>query len=103
METPKTEWELVDAIDYARYAEQVGKPLGLHIALGGGVLHNGWSDKDIDLVVVKHGNEHTSRSDLERLALALKWDVWDVREYGPERSTAICLDESGRRIDLIAV
>jgi hypothetical protein len=52
------QWELIeDGIEAARNLEQIAIPFGLHIALGGSVLHKRMSDKDIDIFVYPHKDQ----------------------------------------------
>jgi len=42
-------WTLVEGCDVIRNIQEAVKPYGYHAALGGGVLNNGCSDKDLDI------------------------------------------------------
>jgi hypothetical protein len=42
-------WELKDGLDLVRAIQSRTREFGYHVALGGGVLNRGGSDKDIDL------------------------------------------------------
>lgn len=48
-------WYLDEARVLVRQLQAVVWPLGYHIALGGGVLTHGYSDKDLDLYVLPLG------------------------------------------------
>lgn len=49
---PRHKWYLADALRLVQRLQAVAWPLGWHIALGGGVLNHGYSDKDLDLYVL---------------------------------------------------
>lgn len=48
-------WLLEDGIQLARKCEPIAISCGYHVALGGGTLLRGWSDKDLDLFFYPHG------------------------------------------------
>lgn len=50
----KKVWELQDALRLLPQIELILKPHGWHCALGGSVLHRGWSEKDLDIFVYPH-------------------------------------------------
>jgi hypothetical protein len=50
--TKRPMWEVVGAIALIQSIQPEIKPLGYHVALAGGVLNTGRSDKDLDLVFV---------------------------------------------------
>lgn len=43
------QWGMDEALRLVRRMQKDVRPLGYHIALGGGVLNKGYSDKDLDL------------------------------------------------------
>ncbi len=47
-------WTLKEGIELARKFEAAIIPVGYHCALGGSVLHRGWSGKDLDIFVYPH-------------------------------------------------
>lgn len=49
---PKHAWYLPDAQLLVRELQAKLWPVGWHVALGGGVLNHGYSDKDVDLYVL---------------------------------------------------
>lgn len=57
----RSDWELIEAITFVRELEKIAtdKSLNAHVALGGGVLHRGFSSKDIDVFVYPH---HTDQA-----------------------------------------
>lgn len=50
-EQTKSAWTLEEGIALARRLEPIAIELNSHIALGGGVLHRGSSEKDVDIFV----------------------------------------------------
>jgi acetamidase/formamidase len=52
---PRHAWYLADALVLVRELQARVWPLGYHVALGGGVLNHGYSDKDVDLYVLPLG------------------------------------------------
>lgn len=63
-------WTLDEAIAVARIIEAHIIPAGYHCALGGGVLHKGTSDKDLDIFIYPH-NGRSLNPALVRLKLQL--------------------------------
>lgn len=49
---PRHTWYLADALLLVRELQALARPKGYHIALGGGVLNHGYSDKDLDIYVL---------------------------------------------------
>ena len=43
-----------EALYYVRALEKVTEPYGFHCALAGGVLHKGYSHKDLDIIIYPH-------------------------------------------------
>jgi len=68
MSETKHQWELDEALQVVRDLQPLVRDLDYHIALGGGVINKGYSDKDIDLYVlpVFKGNTH---DDIKVMAL----------------------------------
>lgn len=48
------EWDLISAVQFAREVEQALITNGFHVALGGSVLHTGYSTNDVDLFIYPH-------------------------------------------------
>lgn len=53
-------WRLDDARNLISTLQPHLKPLGFHVALGGGVLNRGWSKKDLDLYFLPLDNSEPS-------------------------------------------
>ncbi len=54
---PRHRWYLADAQLLVRKLQAIAWPNGWHIALGGGVLNHGYSDKDLDLYALPIYNQ----------------------------------------------
>lgn len=54
---PRHKWYLADAQLLVRRLQAIAWPLGYHVALGGGVLNHGYSDKDLDLYILPIYNQ----------------------------------------------
>lgn len=68
---PRHSWYLADAQLAIRDLQQLLWPLGYHIALGGGVLNHGYSDKDLDLYVLPTYREPGCDGDNARVLAVL--------------------------------
>jgi hypothetical protein len=51
------QWTLEEGVLLCRLVEQTVIPAGYHCALGGGVLHRGESDKDLDIFIYPHSQK----------------------------------------------
>jgi hypothetical protein len=51
-----TTWKLDDGLNLIRAIQEKTKKYGYHVALGGGVLNNGESKKDLDLYFIPFNN-----------------------------------------------
>jgi hypothetical protein len=50
-------WGLDEALELVRSMQSALRPLGYHVALAGGVLNKGFSQKDLDLVFLPLTND----------------------------------------------
>lgn len=86
---PRHAWYLADAQLLIRKLQQACWPLFHHVALGGGVLNHGYSDKDLDIYVLpnyKPGVVHeTLQEDLTR-AISRVFGANPVHDMNGERS-----------------
>ena len=72
-------WTLQEALQLIRDLQPQLKPLHYHVALGGGVLNKGTSQKDLDLYLLRFDNDDdgeaatqpTDKERRDRLAKAL--------------------------------
>lgn len=82
-ERPVHKIELANALQIIRDLAPKFRELGFHVALAGGVLIRGYSDKDIDLVIYSFGKERNkifedfSGEQLEKLGFELDYDPGD--------------------------
>jgi hypothetical protein len=63
-------WYLADALLMIRQLQALVWPMGYHVALGGGVLNHGYSDKDLDLYVLPLGIDQAVSPDDALAALS---------------------------------
>jgi hypothetical protein len=95
-------WTLEDAVAVARLCETELIPAGYHCAIGGSVLHRGWSDKDLDLFIYPH---YTGRENLIERANAISKcgiqfiEARDHTGYGDAKEVAR-YEYNGKRIDI---
>lgn len=82
---------LPDALLLVRKLQAVAWPLNFHVALGGGVLNHGYSDKDVDIYVLPRypgGNESVTCAghDYEKLVdeFAYELGTLTARDYNAE-------------------
>lgn len=52
--TLKQAWNIIDGVTTCRDIEERLRPIGYHCALGGSVLHSGFSEKDLDVFIYPH-------------------------------------------------
>lgn len=93
-------WVLKDAIEFARLFESIIDPSGYHCAIGGGVLHNGQSDKDLDIFVYPHYKQSPVDS-FEPVLDAIQALPMQVKRVEFYKDTKIVFmgDWNGKRID----
>ena len=53
---PGTKWTLENAIELIRLLQPTAHAHGYHLALAGGILNFGYSDKDVDIVALPNFN-----------------------------------------------
>lgn len=61
------QWGIDDALLLIRRMQKEVRPLGYHLALGGGVLNKGYSNKDVDIYILPCLGEKHRMFDLLRL------------------------------------
>lgn len=92
---------LRDAVELAQKIEPKLAEIGCHVALTGGCLYRGGSDKDIDFLIYPHDPKNPSSPDLiadTLLALGLT-DRFITDENYVNRIVWIC-GYNGMRVDL---
>jgi hypothetical protein len=92
---PKHPVYLADVLLLVRQMQAVAWPLNFHIALGGGVLDHGYSDKDVDIYVLPRypGSEPSTSNfqhDYEKLIdeFAYALGTLTARDYNAELEEA---------------
>lgn len=107
-------WVLDEVMELIRDLQPKVRLLGYHIALGGGVLNNGQSDKDLDLYFLPIYDDNARDSDGVIELLNTKWGLRaplggrvpaTEAEYLPESLTIYTGGQftyapGGRRIDV---
>lgn len=97
-------WELTEAITLIRMMQGVALRFGWNLSLGGGVLYNGYSFKDLDIVATPRQRGHEDKNGTEPIH-QLAYHFQDL-EYRGERvkwETGVCHEFKwqGRRIDIL--
>jgi hypothetical protein len=104
-------WTLQEGVEIVRSIQPALHDVLWHCSLGGGVLNNGFSMKDLDLFMAPFESEEDAASSAEVLALLAAWGPWEfiAGEYvaGPEAAILTCYEQkvkfhlpSGQRIDV---
>lgn len=95
-----TIWNIEQAQKLCSNLEHTLKSVGAHVALGGSVLYNGQSSKDVDIFVYPHrGNDEPLSPVLSKL---YEWgfsDSIDKPSTGGGKVIRVMNDISGRRVD----
>lgn len=117
---PRHAWYLADAQLLIRKLQELAWPLSHHVALGGGVLNHGYSEKDLDIYILpiyEPGLDHqtlqdqlTSRLDEAGLTVMADMMVQSGKHGNPAFEPAHCFsaalrchDEQGRAVDVFVV
>ena len=118
METAMSEpdvhvWNLDDALTIIRKIRPTLQAVGWELALGGGVLNRGWSDKDLDLVAFPTTSEEYARSYLHEALVAAGWKrthtvkqmhaFWEKTGVGDRKWVEVYRLPDGRRVDVISL
>lgn len=105
MNTPEHLWDLDSAEAFARIVEKELIPADYHCAIGGSVLHRGWSDKDVDLFIYPH---KTGCENIAARTSAIKKSGLEFIEqrnhqpYGDDKVVG-CYEWNGKRVDVFFV
>jgi hypothetical protein len=67
-------WTLTEGIEVCRELEAALAP-DYHVALGGGVLHKGESNKDLDVLIYPHKTYHYSVAAVRALLVNAGWQL----------------------------
>lgn len=90
-------WKIEDAIQFARTIEERIAPQ-YHVALAGGCLLRGFSDKDVDLIFYPHTTLATAEPDLILKDAGLT--VVQKCEFKYVGKTVFECEQDGKRIDI---
>lgn len=111
----RSTWTLESGLEVARELEALLAPIGMHVAIGGGVMLRGEYGKDLDLILFPHCSTGVRQDALVTSA----HDLLDDRGWVQFRTTEqmhrhwravgsqdvkqveVWLDSQGRRVDLI--
>lgn len=94
-------WNLDDGLKLVRALQQECRRFGYHLALGGGVLNNGRSDKDIDLYFLPLDNSKFEPPNPSKLIdwLVKMWGEFEPIgiDYDPDEPTTAADEAYGPR------
>lgn len=101
-------WNLSDALDLIREIQPLIREVNYHITLGGGVLNEGMSEKDLDLFIIPlNGYESNAGAVMEVLNNVFGSygrSLRDSPDYGPDSfphaKEMKMFDYPGKRIDI---
>lgn len=102
-------WSLDGGIRVARAIEQISVPLGWHVALGGSVLHAGYSNKDLDLIIYKRtkAEQHTVPQELMEKLTCFGFTCFDAdvvdNSGGSDFRQIFRTNYLNRRVDFIFI
>lgn len=71
---PPPMWTLKESLYLIPKFEAIAKILGYHVALGGSVMYNGESNKDLDIIVYTHRKNEVNRLTPEQLVQAFLYN-----------------------------
>jgi len=97
-----TIWNIEQAQKLCANLERQLAPLGAHVALGGSVLYNGSSTKDVDIIIYPHANSDKVKS-LTPIKAKLVELGFTYSDEAPSvndgKIVRVMNDISGRRVD----
>jgi hypothetical protein len=102
-------WTLEDALAHVRDIQLSTRKFGYHLTLGGGVLNNGYSEKDLDLFFLPLDDSKTPRDPHGMLDFLTKFyrttpvSINNTEGYGPSDLYTHKVkfnDGHGRRVDV---
>lgn len=107
LQTNKLLWTLAEGQQLAAELEVIIRPHGYHTLLGGGVLHKGQSDKDLDLWFLPL-NGYPNQAHVVLRALYAELGVYHELRDGPDyHMDSLCycaemvkFDVCGKRVDV---
>lgn len=100
-------WNFIEAVALVRKLEPIAIQHGVHVALGGSVLHAGFSSKDLDIFVYPHKKTEAEQKPWDPVAILKAFGATDISvvDYHPDDGKLVyCTkDATGRRIDFFFV
>ena len=112
----RSDWTLEDGLDMARQLRRVAAGYGWHVAIGGGVVHRGWSNKDLDLVMFPHDSTRETFNtrmigDIGSILSKSGWELyrtvgemhsyWETKGSKDRKWVEVWKTPDGKRVDLI--
>jgi hypothetical protein len=81
-------WTLEDGLQLVRQLQSLTRNFQYHLAIGGGVINNGRSSKDLDLYFLPLDNGHTPKTDELVSWLNLMWGKCELlsKNYETQKS-----------------
>lgn len=97
-------WQLEEGLKFVRELQSVVKAVNYHVAIGGGVVNNGHSDKDLDLYFLPMDNGIVSvPARLANMLRVLWGDSTSLSETYDDKNSAykdkLKFIVNGKRID----
>lgn len=87
-------WTITEALTLIRHIQPILHENGWHVALGGGVLNNGFSNKDLDLYFFPFGSKDGVSTDSLKRWLGLMWgDAQDMSTYRNNKDEVFMVKE----------
>lgn len=97
-------WTIEQGLELARKWEKILAPKGIHVALGGSVLREGKSTKDVDIFVYPHKAQMDARHILAEVIPLLDGDPIDASEYHDDDAKVVyCGYVNKKRVDIFIV
>ena len=97
-------WTLQEALQLIRDLQPQLKPLHYHVALGGGVLNKGTSQKDLDLYLLRFDNDDDGEAAPLLDLLRVKWGpakaIGEAKYESTNWQHKLWFSLLGRRIDV---
>lgn len=98
-------WTIGEALQLVRLMQPLSRAYGYHLAMGGGVLNNGESTKDLDFYFLPLDNEGaTDIAGLQKWLTTILGSGEDINDpkYGPSENYAAKwkFNNNGKRVDV---
>lgn len=99
-EETKPLWTLEQGIELARRLEKIAVEHNAHVALGGGTLHRGHSNKDLDIFVYPRKTSAPFRPENILAAIGAGQAKLRPHEYQGDYKTVFQTEIDGKRVDI---